>query len=518
MGLTWTLGGVDKSDAVRYREWALTECAERGQVGAGTILIDDTSGSYTPPGQKALTVVESAASPDRLFSGYVGERTAVRGRMAPDQRQWRVTVEDLNVLLDDRIVTDAMGGKRPAEDDVTRITWLLGTAAAGPITAGTVPASPTVNLDAADYRGKRFRDVIEDAAQKAGKTYFLYRYDTGTALLFYARPTSATLTSTATISDDPTAVDNVTTFGAIGVTYTLDPSRVYSRVRVRYKRGSETVNNATTAANYRTREVYKRWMRVKTAARATEQAQEWLDAADDETRTISLSVVVPAAAVNLIRAGMRVQISLTRYGFTGVYWRVTKRTVRQVSDTFYELDLTFAEKIRSTAFFSGPDIAVDEEMSNASEDAASTIIDEDGLTITGGALVISNGASEVIIDGSSDFFSIVATGILEVPQNLTTRGTQYASVTITTGLEQDPASLFFAKMPAKDGKGNWAQPLPELSLSASGTILRMVSGRARYSSGTGAAARTQVQIARFTSSPPEASVRVRYYVLQKTAI
>lgn len=517
MGLTWTIGGVDKSSTVRYREWALTECADRGTVGASTIVLDDTTGSYTPPGQKAVIVEESSAPSPRIFTGYVAERTARRGPLRPGERQWSVTVEDVNVLLDDRIITDAMGGNRPEESDWVRIDWLLGTGAAGPITAGVVPNTNTVTMDKADYRGKRMRDVLEDAAQKSGKTYFVYRYASG-PLLFYDLPNLATLDSTVSISDDPNAVDNATVFGALNVSYSLDPSRVYSKVRVRYKGGSKTVENAATAAAYRTRETYKRWMRVKTAARAEEQAQKWLDQADDETRTLSLSVLMGAAYVNKIRAGMRVEITLSRYGFSGVFWRVTKRTVRQRSDDLYEVELAFAEKIRSTAFQSGPDIAVDEEMSNATESDASTIIDEDGLTVTNGKLVISNGASEVIIDGTSDFFSIVATGVLTIPENRSTRGTQYRSVILTTGLTTDTAALFFAKMPSRDGRGDWAQPLPELALSASGTILRMTSGRARYAGGSGAAAKTQVQVTRFTSSPPEAEVRVRYYVLQKTAI
>jgi hypothetical protein len=79
--------------------------------------------------------------------------------------------------------------------------------------------------------------------------------------------------------------------------------------------------------------------------------------------------------------------------------------------------------------------------------------------------------------------------------------------------------MFFAKTASKDGKGNWAQPLPEMALSASGTILRMVTGRARHVENTaGTSAKTQVQVMRFTSSPPEDAITVRYYVLQKTAI
>ncbi len=514
---TWTIAGVDKTSTVRYREWALTECAERGQVGAATIKLDDTTGSYVPPAQKAVSVEDNAAATPRIFTGYVAERSAARGPLGPGERQWSVTFEDLNVLLDDRIIPTADANKRPSESDYDRISWLLGTPAAGAITAGVVPNTNTVTMDKADYRGKKPRDVLEDCAQKSGKNFFVYYHSSG-PLLYYDVYGGTSLTSTLRISDDPADIDNSTTFGAYSVSYSLDASRVFSRVRVRYKGGSEQVSNATTASTYRVRETYKRWMRVKTSARAVEQAQKWLDNADDEERSLGLSIVVPAANVNDVRAGSRVQIRLTRYGLTSfVYWRVTKRTLRERSDDHYELELTLREKVRPTAFFGGPDISVDEEMSNATESSAGTTIDEAGLTIVGGAISVTNANGTVTIDGSSDFFSIVATGTLSIPRT-ELKGTTYRSVLVTTGVTTDPASLFFAKVATRDGKGDWASPLPILDLSAGGTVLRMISGRARYSSGSGTSAVTQVQVARFTSAPPDGSVTVRYYVLQKTSI
>lgn len=182
MALTWTIDSTDVSSQIRYRDWALSECAERGQVGASTFTLDDTTGAYVPPGQKAITVEESAAATTRLFTGYIAERQASRGTMGPGERQWKVTVEDVNVLIDDRIITDAMTGNRPQETDYERVTWLLGTAAAGPITAGVVPNTNTVTMDKIDYRGKRPRDVLEDCAQKSGKTFFVYRHGSGPLL------------------------------------------------------------------------------------------------------------------------------------------------------------------------------------------------------------------------------------------------------------------------------------------------------------------------------------------------
>lgn len=518
MSLTWTIAGVDKSSTVRWREWALTECAERGQVGAATIILDDDAGTYTPPAMKDVTVDSTSGGvTTRLFTGYVAERSARRGPMAPGQRQWSVALEDLNVLLDDRIISNDPGNKRPAETDYDRVTWLLGTGAVGAITAGVVPNTNTVDMDKADYRGKRPRDVLEDVAQKSGKNFFVYYHASG-PLLFYDRYDGTALSSTLRISDVAADVDSSTTFAPTAVTYSLDPARVFSKVRVRYKGGSAIKSNAATATTYRTRETYKRWMRVKTATKAEQQAQRWLDNADDEERSLALSVVLPSSKVNDLRAGQRVEIKITRFGLSAfVYWRVIKRTVRQRTDGQYDVELTLREKVEPTAFFGGPDLSVDEEMSNATDTDASTIIDEAGLTITGGAITVTNASGTVTIDGSSDFFSIVATGTLTIPRT-ELKGTTYQSVIVTTGVTTDPAALFFAKVATRDGKGDWASPLPILDVSSAGTVLRMIFGRARYSSGAGTAAKSQVQVARLVTAPPDGAITVRYYVLQKSSI
>ena len=526
MALTFDIDGVDKSDVIRFTEWDLTEYAFRGQVGAGVLVMDDPTGAYLPPAQKAVQVTSIyAGSNSRLFTGYVAERTAERGRAAPGGRQWSVTVEDINARIDDRIITDAMqdGNKRPAETDYARIMWLLSTGAMTGITRGQsgsnffVPNGDNVDMDAIDYRGKSPRDVLEDCAQAAGKNFFLFDEGAGTRL-FYAKSNDPIFNSTATISDDAAAVNGTSVFGAYNVRFTLDPSRVYSRVRIRYKGGATTTaQNNTTATTYRIREKYKRYMRAKTAQKAQNLAERWLNNAAKERTTLACSVDISTEYVHLIRAGHRIKVELDRYDINA-YYRIIRRSIRQVTDDRVALDLEFEDEVVPTAFMGGPvDNADGEESSNGTDSASSVVMDSDGITVTGGSISVTNSNGTIIIDGSTDLFSIVATGTLTIPRS-ELKGTQYQSVTVTTGVEFDPACLFFAKTGSKEGKGDWAQPLPELALSASGTVLRMVGGRARYASGTGTAAKTQVQVYRFTSSPPEDAVKVRYYILQKTSI
>ncbi len=514
MALTWTIGGVDKSSAVRMDPaWALTECAFRGQVGAAQVTIDDTAGSYTPPGQKAVTVVESSASPTRLFTGYVGERKAGRGTMQPGERQWTTTLEDLNVLLDDRIITGT-DGNRTAETDAARILWLISDAATTGISTGHIPNTNTVQMDAIDYRGKRPRDVLEDCAQKSGKNFFVYYHSSG-PLLFYDLDTGTNLSSSARISDVTTDVDGTVTFAAKEPGVTLDPSRVYSRVRLRYKRGSETVTNATTATNYRTREVWRRYKRIKSSARAIEQAQKWLDQAANEQTTVEVGIECDAAYVDDVRAGQRIQIRLTRLGIAAFAWyRIVTRTVRPLSDVRYALDLVIADAIRPTRFSTDTDDA-EEETSNATEDDATVVIDSGGITVTGGSITVSTGGTNpvVIIDGSSDIFAIRASLTMVLPRNRV-RGDVKRTIWVATGLDYDPLTVWSMKRPGNDG--DWSQMLPLTVHNLSGQVLEYYGGRARANRRDGVNG-TDVQGIKGSTNPPLAQCSYRVRILKQIA-
>ena len=528
MGLTFEVDGSAVVDRVRFTEWDLTQYAYRGQVGTGVLVMVDDDASYLPPAQKPLQVINTVSgSNSLLFAGFLAERTAERGRAGPTGRQWNVTIEDINARLDDRIITDAMQGskKRPAETDRQRILWLLSTGAMTGIVAGYVPTGDNVDMDAIDYRGKKPRDILEDCAQASGKNFFLYGSNPGEILLWYASSESVdggglpVFRSSLTITDDATAINNTTHFGPYATQLSLDPSRVYSRVRIRYRGGATTTaQNDTTATTYRVREVYRRYMRAKTATKAQAMAARWLTRSSEEQASLTLSVDLPAAYVGGILVGHALKLELSRYDINA-YYRVIRRTIRQVTDDLYALDLEFEDKVRPTALQGPPiDNPDGEEMSNGTDTDQSVLVDADGITVVGGSISVTNGNGTVIIDGSSDFFSIVASGTLTIPRT-SLKGQTYQSVAVTTGIEFDPSSLFFARVPSGDGKGNWSQPTPIMELSASGTILRMVTGRARHVTGTtGTSARTQVQVMRFTSAPPDDAVTVRYYILQKTAI
>jgi hypothetical protein len=62
-------------------------------------------------------------------------------------------------------------------------------------------------------------------------------------------------------------------------------------------------------------------------------------------------------------------------------------------------------------------------VNNLTNVGATVIIDAAGITVTNGALVVTNPGSTVIIDGTSDMFRIEATGTLSVTGPATTRDT-----------------------------------------------------------------------------------------------
>jgi hypothetical protein len=502
--------------------------ASRGQVGAGSLVVDDTTGTMSIPAMKTVTVTESADTSDTtIFRGYTAERSIRRGPLkVAAQRQWLVKIEDVNAYLDDILITgDA--ARRNGETDVERVLWLLSSSGALDLAGvGHVPSSNTVQMDAVDYRGAHPRRVLEDCAQKSGKNFFLYYTTSGGLDLFYDLDTGTNLTSTLRISDDPADVDSSTTFAPDmggGDTLEKDPTRVYSRVRVRYKKGACIVRKAATETTFRQREKSVTNMRVKTRARAEELANKQLDLTDTEQETIGMSIHVPAAKVNDLIAGMRVQVKLRHAGYTSFTWfRCIARTVRMrsgsgegASDVAYTLDLEFADRVRPTKFQdrSGNDQGeeVDEEMSNATDDDANVIIDSGGITVENGAITVTNSNGTVIIDGSTDFLSLIRSGTFVVPRN-TSRGDKVKSVTLNTGLTYNPVVMGAVARDSNDGH-NWRQMLPLTVHNLSGQVLEYYGIRGRASG-----SKTVVQGIKGSTRPPLGAKTFRYYVFKKDTI
>jgi hypothetical protein len=515
---TITIGGTDRTSVVRLEGMTFVEAAYRGEVGIGGLQIDDASANITISAMKAVTVTESAASPTRLFTGYTQKRKTRRGpNRVAGQREWDVELLDLNTLASDYVLSGS-GANRGEETDYARVSWLLTTVfnSVGGVTAGVVPNSNTADMDAVDYRGRTPKDVLDECSEASGKNWFIYHHSSG-PLLYYDLSSGSNLSSSSKISDVLADVDGSTVFAPFGdYDVEKDPDNVYSTVRLRYKRGTVTVTNASTESSFRRREKSILDLSVKTSTKATNKANRFLTAsAAERVRVSDIAVRLPMANVNDIRAGQRIQIKLTRHGISSyTYYRILRRTVEPlpgdggVSDVEYLVTLALSDAIEPTIYGSprGGD-EIWEEKSNATDDGATVIVDAGGITVTNGAITVTNGSGTVIIDGSSEIFLIAASGTLTVPRN-TAKGDVFKSVDVNTGLTYHPHTVWSITL--DDG---YVQPLPEIVHNTQGRVLRYYTGHARHV-GSGV---TRVRGLKGTTTPPTAAKTYKYWIYGKQA-
>lgn len=159
-----------------------------------------------------------------------------------------------------------------------------------------------------------------------------------------------------------------------------------------------------------------------------------------------------------------------------------------------------------TAFAPAP-----EELSNV---PGEVIIDDSGITIVNGALVVKNPGSTVIIDGTSDMHKIVATGTLATGANSGTSEVS-ASASLSTGLTYRPVNHWFLDLSAGAQHlpyyfNNWA-----VTANAGADTLDGYNGRANVVN------TNQTQVTAYlatTRSAGLSSRTFRYYVYKEVAI
>jgi hypothetical protein len=313
------------------------------------LTLDDPTGSLDVTALRAFAIEEADCSKRRLFSGYVADRSQARGDgshrslILGAARTWDTTLVDYNNTMWQRVIRGS-DGNRPAETDVARINWIIGSAYTATVSdAGLISSSGPVNMDAADYRGRYPADVAADCGNASQKNYFVY-FDEATwhPAFAYFDPTSTTYTSTLQFSNVLSDVDSSTTFAATGV-LDLDPSAVYSGVYLRYSGGTVYRQNTTTLSDIGIRDASIDEPDIKTSAAAIARADAYLVAAGVEQKTLKIHTELPSTHVNLILPGQRVRVKFSHLtGYTSfAYARVVTRTVSQAegSDKVYIVEL-----------------------------------------------------------------------------------------------------------------------------------------------------------------------------------
>jgi hypothetical protein len=358
MTLTINVDGADLPNRVRLAGtgvnggFQVSEGAEVGSVDISNIGIEDPDADLIVVGLRDCYISESAATPQRLFTGSMWDRDVTRGPFRDGAaRQWECHVRDVNERLVRRLGR-ARAYQRPAETDLARLTFLLGSSVAAGLFSDLGLANQTdnpVNLDEANYVGKTAMDILVDMAPVAGKTAFLY-YDEGTDSvgLFYDKPGATGHDSSLRISNVLSDVDDTTTFEPlIDATLHRSPEDTYSGILFGYKGAYVYETSPTTVSTYAERELAYSTDRVGKAATATSLADQFLVDHGVEFDTISVTVVLPQAKVNGIRAGQRISVKFSHIpDFTGFTWtRVVRRQVSQREDLSYILALELSTSV-----------------------------------------------------------------------------------------------------------------------------------------------------------------------------
>lgn len=325
----------------------LASHAEEGAVALSSVSLDDPAGTLDLTGWARWDVYElSAASNDRIiWSGYAADRTVRRGGYRTGSgRVWDVNLADANTVLGLRVLTDD-AAERPAETDVDRVTWLTTTAAFAVIGDTTyVSTANPVDMDAADYRGQYVTDILRDCSVQSGKNWFVYNAEPDPRLgLFYDVAASSNFSSSLRLTNDATAVDEITTFyvKADDAEVNIDPSRVYSGVVIPYDGGMIHAEDSDTRAAFVWRDAVMPAHNVTSAETATARGERILRDVATEQQRLRLTTILPADGINDLRAGHRIRVKfswmpdLTDW----TYARVLTRTIRQLSDDEYEVTI-----------------------------------------------------------------------------------------------------------------------------------------------------------------------------------
>lgn len=332
--------------------FSLTEAAEAGVLAMSRVRVDDPLGNLTITGHHSFRAIETACSWPSLFRGYFADRTVKRADslLTGAARIWDATVYDLNAALQFEVIRGT-SAQRPAETDTARLAWLLGSGFLGPISSdGSAVFGAGEDLDKQDYRGMTAADVLSDCGQASGCNYFVAWDETiGAPVIHYYLPTRAFNSSALRISNVLGDVDMATVFAPDrDAELTRDPSLVYSGVLMQYgDRASafvyETSPSVLAAIGHK-RETTQSDPSLSSAAKATRKANVWLSESATELDVINVTLhKVPPSAVNLIRAGQRIEVKFTHLpGYSSFTWmRVQRRTVQQDGDTqeYYALTL-----------------------------------------------------------------------------------------------------------------------------------------------------------------------------------
>ena len=343
---------VDLSARVRAYATSMTMNAEEGSVGISPFLVDDPDAGINLTGLRQVWWKETSESSNQqiILKGWTTDRDIARGPFKTGSaRQWTVNVSDQNAVISRRIMRGS-DANRPAETDVQRIQWLMGTGEFGTYVTDSTYISTLfpVAMDAVDYRDQSNQQILDDCHQASGKNFHIITLEGPERFgLFYDFAGASPYRSAIRLTNVLGFVDSDITFAVSDPDTKLnrDPSRVYSGVVLPYVGGEVYVQSDAIGAAFQYRDTTAPSVNVKTSAKATARANRYLTDAETEDDVISTSFLVPLDRVNHVKEGMAVQCwfaHLPGYDQGWNWMRVLHRTVTATSEEYYTVavDLT----------------------------------------------------------------------------------------------------------------------------------------------------------------------------------
>lgn len=356
-GGTW----IELTTTVASEGWELREQSEEGSVPTSTLPIPDGAMALDIDGLRSIYVQEtsSALDDDILYYGYTWDQDISRGEsetFEPVGRSWGLNVVDRNNFWQ-RVVMRGSDCNRPAETDVDRMTWLLGTSEAATFDDITsfFSTANTVAMDAVDYRGQMVGQVVSDCAEAAGKNWWVKVINDGLGNLlltvWYGKDTLDLYDSAYLLTNDPTDMVEADLEDGSSLVWPVsedtkvnrDPSRLVCGIYAQYDGGATYRHNTTTHNAFGHFDKVVPMPNVKSKAKAQARADRMLGDLGTQYETCETKVRLSAANATQIRAGMRVQVKLTHIpGWDDWLWcRVLACTVSPVAaGSMYDLALT----------------------------------------------------------------------------------------------------------------------------------------------------------------------------------
>jgi hypothetical protein len=293
-----------------------------GEADTIHVIVDDPGGTLDFVAYKPWKMVETAAPVGRQVAWYgfvtdqeIGDRAGDTVFTTGVGRAWELTLDECNGFIGRRVLWATT--PRPAETVSARLAWLMNQAGfTGIIFDHGLIETDTTQLDPRDYNGLYGAEVLRDCSLVSGLNFFV-RYREASddlELAFYNSRTSALDTSTLRISNDPADIDYVTTWPPhMETKLRRGATRIAGGIYLPFNGGAFFGNNPAVETAFGFVDRVAPAAAVTTYATAAPLVNRLLlEHSEQDERIVPLKVRLPAANLNDVYQGQRIEFRHTR--------------------------------------------------------------------------------------------------------------------------------------------------------------------------------------------------------------